>query len=390
MRIDADTVIRSLNGKLGALKNKHLDRWLSGYATHVAAALKDQVTSPQFEGTRHLLFALCDHYEPLWGDASEVTGTARVDEWAVNYPKLASQFVDADGKHPQHSFFFPGEEYRPAFFDRIDAMVRQGAGEVELHLHHDGATEQSLRAELQEYLGLFSQRGHFTRGPDGRVRYAFIHGNWALANGRPDGQLCGVDNELEVLWDTGCYADFTFPSIPDVTQPNIVNQIYWPVGDLSQRRCYEHGERSCVGKAYDDRLLLIQGPTALGVRDHSWKPRLEYAALQSSDPPSQSRVDRWVRQNIHVQGRPEWVFVKTHTHGAPEKEAAMLLHEGGLAMHRALQSRYNDGVKWRLHYVTAREMYNITKAAMAGKGGDPNQYRDFELPPPPIKQASRD
>lgn len=385
MRFDAAGVIRALDGKLEALKGKHLDRWLGGYAAHLATSLKEQVTARPASGTRHLLFAVCDHYEPLWGNASEATGVARVDEWVRHYPALTSQFVDADGKGPQHSFFFPGEEYRPAFFDRIEQMIRGGAGEVELHLHHHDATEQSLRAELAEYLRIFSDRGHFSRDPDGRVRYAFIHGNWALANGRPDGQQCGVDNELEVLWDTGCYADFTFPSLPDVTQPNIVNQIYWPVGDLSKARCYEHGERSVVGKSYQDRLLLVQGPVAVGLRDNTLKPRLEYSALQSSDPPGESRVHRWVRQNIHVAGRPEWVFVKTHTHGAPEAEAAMLLHDGGHAMHRALQAHYNDGVRWKLHYVTAREMYNIAKAAMAGKVGDPNQYRDFELPPPPIK-----
>src|SRR5262249_8637394 len=35
-----------------------------------------------------------------------------------------------------------------------------------------------------------------------------------------------------------------------------------------------------------------------------------------------------------------------------------------------------------LHYVTAREAYNVAKAAEAGCSGDPNRYRDFEVPPP--------
>ncbi len=43
---------------------------------------------------------------------------------------------------------------------------------------------------------------------------------------------------------------------------------------------------------------------------------------------------------------------------------------------------YNDGQRHVLHYVTSREMYNIIKAAEAGKCGDPNAWRDFELPPP--------
>jgi hypothetical protein len=47
-----------------------------------------------------------------------------------------------------------------------------------------------------------------------------------------------------------------------------------------------------------------------------------------------------------------------------------------------LESRYNDGVRWKLHYVSAREMYNIVKAAEAGKTGDPGQYRDFVIARP--------
>lgn len=52
------------------------------------------------------------------------------------------------------------------------------------------------------------------------------------------------------------------------------------------------------------------------------------------------------------------------------------------AMHTHLERRYNDGVRHVLHYVTARETYNIVKAAEAGLEGDPGQYRDHVLPPP--------
>lgn len=59
------------------------------------------------------------------------------------------------------------------------------------------------------------------------------------------------------------------------------------------------------------------------------------------------------------------------------------------AMHSYLEERYNDGREYALHYVTAREMYNIARAAEAGKAGDPNQYRDFELKPPVHTRAAR-
>ena len=48
---------------------------------------------------------------------------------------------------------------------------------------------------------------------------------------------------------------------------------------------------------------------------------------------------------------------------------------------------YNDGTRWALHYVTAREMYNVACAAMAGKTGNPADHVDFQLPPPPIAKS---
>jgi hypothetical protein len=73
-----------------------------------------------------------------------------------------------------------------------------------------------------------------------------------------------------------------------------------------------------------------------------------------------------------------------HTHGAPEKQAASLLGEEGRALHRELTTRYNDGKNWLLHYVTAREMFNIALAAIDGKTGDPGAFRDYALGPPPV------
>jgi hypothetical protein len=42
-----------------------------------------------------------------------------------------------------------------------------------------------------------------------------------------------------------------------------------------------------------------------------------------------------------------------------------------------LEKNYKDGKKYRLHYVTAREAYNIVKAAEAGLTGNPDDYRDY-------------
>jgi hypothetical protein len=337
---------------------------------------------PPVSGPRHLLFAFCDHYEPLWKTADQARGEERVRVWQEAYPRLAERFRDADGRPPRHTFFFPGEEYRPAFLERLTDLVELGLGEVELHLHHDGDTADNLRRTIGEALGRLGGHGHFSRAADGSPRYAFIHGNWCLANARRDGRWCGVDEELPLLHQTGCYADFTFPSAPDESQPRIVNQIYWPTGDLAGRRANDGGERARTGELRRDRLLMVQGPLAPALRRGGrLRPRLDAAAVTAADPGTMDRVKTWTAQNIHVSGRPEWVFVKVHTHGAPEKQAASLLGEGGDSLHRALADFCERG--WRLHYVTAREMFNIAAAAMEGKSGDPGQYRDHLLAPPP-------
>jgi hypothetical protein len=111
-------------------------------------------------------------------------------------------------------------------------------------------------------------------------------------------------------------------------------------------------------------------------------PRIENSDVRSNQPPSPERVDDWVRTGIHVEGRPEWTFVKIHTHGTQERDMDALLGEPMHRAYRHLMEHYNDGQRWKLHFVSAREMYNIVKAAEAGMEGDPGQYRDFEIARP--------
>jgi len=369
---------------LSRILAKNLHTWLGGYA-------RDQVRrarAARVAGPRHLMFALCDHYEPLWGDAPAEVGQGRVRAWREEYPRVVEGFRDADGFAPRHSFFFPGEQYAPEYMDSLAELTAGGYGEVEFHLHHDGDTSASVREKIDSSVRAFAEHGHFSRDPDGRPRYAFIHGDWALANARKSGRNCGVDNELEVLFDTGCYADFTFPSAPDACQPNVVNLVFWPMGDLHQARPYDRVEPARVGVFKEDRILMFCGPLSLAKRPGKLSVRIENGALTGVDPPSAARVASWAAQNIHIAGRPEWVFVKVFTHGAPEETLTSLLGDGSRALHRELTSKYNDGHEWVLHYVTAREMYNVARAALEGKRGDPGEYRDFALAPPPAAAAA--
>ena len=367
-----------LPGPLRKMARKELHLWLGGW---LADRARRAVGRPP-EGTQHLLVAICDHYEPLHGNASLEVGIERVLAWRTRYPTMAAEFADATGRPPRHSYFFPGEQYDPRLLEPLAEMCAMGLGEVEVHLHHDGDTRATLRASLEKALTDLERHGVIARGRDGRAAWAFIHGNWCLANARRDGRWCGVDDEMDLLFELGCYCDLTFPSAPDECQPGIVNRIYYPRGDVRRRRAYEDGEPVRVGTPKEDRLLLIEGPLALARRPGSRSLRIESAALDASDPPTAARLATWVAQRVGVVGRPEWVFVKLHTHGAPEKNAEVMLGEKIRDLHRAL-ARYNDGTAWKLHYVTAREMYNVARAAMDGLRGEPPAYFDYEIAPPP-------
>jgi hypothetical protein len=91
------------------------------------------------------------------------------------------------------------------------------------------------------------------------------------------------------------------------------------------------------------------------------------------------RFRRWLNCAITVEGRPEWIFIKVHTHGAKESNAGVLLGSAGSDFHAAIGREYNDGRRYRLHYVTAREMTNIIHAAEAGEAGDAGRFRDYRL-----------
>ena len=361
-----------------AIRSRNMEIWLPDYIRSRKAA---PARSPV-----HVMFCFVDHFEPMWQGADLATQRARVDRWCRDYRSLAERHRDADGRPPQHSFFYPEEEYLQEHLDKIAALCADGFGEIEIHLHHDDDTQENFLASMSRFRDLLHERhGALPRDrASGALRFAFIHGNWCLDNSRPDGRWCGIDNEIVLLRDLGCYADFTFPSAPSDTQTSTINSIYYATDDPSRPKSHDRGVAVRVGGTASGDLLMVQGPLGLNWRRRRFgiMPRIENADVRKGCPPTAERVDHWVRTGIHVQGRPEWVFVKVHTHGTQEPDMDTLLGAPVDAMHEHLERAYNDGEKYVLHYVSAREMYNIVKAAEAGLEGDPAGYRDFELPPP--------
>ena len=332
----------------------------------------------------HVMFCLVDHFEPAVGDADVETQAARVRAYVDRLPRAVASHRDADGRQPVQTMFLPIEEIRREHLEALTPLVEEQLVEVEVHLHHDDDTAENLRSTLERAKTLYSSYGYLSHErDDDRVRFGFIHGNWALDNSHPLGIWCGVNSELRVLSESGCYADFTFPSAPSLTQTRTVNRIYTATDDIERPRSADFGVEVRVGTESTGDLMLIQGPLC-----PNWKrrkfgilPRLENGELSPANPATAERVGLWLRQHIHVPGRPEWVFIKVHTHGARETAADMLLGPQRDLLHQVLQECCNDGTRFVLHYVSARELYNIVRAAQDGRAGDPNDYRDYLLVP---------
>ena len=352
---------------------KALDIWLPAWQRRK----KVPESAP---GMRHVMIAVCDHFEPFHGVGKD-EALARVAVWRRDFARLAGEFRDADGQPPKHTFFYPIEQYDADVVGALADLCHATGSETEVHLHHENDTAENLRRTLEQGAERLAGHSLLARDVRGALRYGFVHGNWALDNSHPEGRHCGVRGELRVLRDTGCYADFTLPSAPNRTQTRTINTLYY-ARSTDAPKSHDRGRRLRADRepkrAADDELLIVQGPLALNWqrRKFGLLPRIENSDLTAANPPTAGRLRLWLDCRIAVESRPNWLFVKLHTHGAKPANQRMLLGEPMRAFHRALAEIAAADPTLRFHYVTARELVNILHAAEDGHSGEPGVFRD--------------
>jgi hypothetical protein len=304
--------------------------------------------------SKRLWVTVTDHFEPLGMGASQETALGRVARWRDRWPRIADDAPrDADQQRPQYSFFYPQEEYSRELLDGIAEIVRLGVADVEVHLHHDQEQRDCFIQKVTEYCRRLTDDHGLLRQMDGRTAFGFIHGNWALDNSRPDGKWCGLNGEIALLRDLGCYADFTMPSLPSPTQSRVVNQIYWCTNRPDNRpRSFDHGIEVRVGGGQRGDLLMITGPVGLRFCERLM-PRLETGELAGYDMPTPQRVHRWFDLAPMIG---DDIFLKLYTHGAVERNLEPLLNGG---LENLLQSIAEEADRRgiELHWATAWQMY---------------------------------
>src|SRR6185437_7185020 len=339
-------------------------RWLPNYLWQRATRKRDA-------GRVHVILSLADHFEPgiVPGKGSARAAKSeqerRIETWFREIPRVLDRWRDAEGRPFYHTYFFSAEQYDPDLIEALAEHCRDGWGEVEIHLHH-GVEAPDTREHTEKQIiefrdALAHKHGCLSQWNDaGPVRYAFVHGNFALANSKK-GRACGVDSEMQVLCDTGCYADFTMPSAPDIAQVPKINSVYECGLPLDKRAPHRTGTDLEAGRPPRIFPLMIQGPLMLdfsrpakGAR----YPHIENGALTWKYPANMKRFQLWRRAGITVKGRPDWIFIKLHCHGMDPRDSDAMY---GAPLREFLRELLEDSQKsgqYSVHFTTAREMTN--------------------------------
>lgn len=374
----------SVNKKSNLTKLKHALPWLARYPFVRGKSLFEQT-----DGQKHIIFTVANHFEPAW----EVDGALDLDEQRRrldDYHKLARKIgeavTDGDGTKFRHTHFYPAEQYNRQILEKMAEMQAEGLGEVEIHLHHGvdaPDTAENLRRVLTDFRDCLAMehkclsRSDETETP----RYAFVHGNLALGNSC-GGKFCGVDEELNILAETGCYADFTLPSAPDQSQVPMFNQIYECGLPLNQKIPHRKGKQVAVFGNKPQLPLIFTGPLIFNWTrriDGFPVPRIDDGALVENQPLDLARLNRWLSANITVKGRPDWVFVKLYCHGFFDQDQENSI---GAEAERFFGEVIENGEKtnrYKVYFASAREAFNMVLAAMDGKTGSPGKFRDYRL-----------
>lgn len=345
--------------------------------------------APETGGPQHLIFVIANHFEPGYQPDGSILDVPiqqrRLDDWCAQAESIGAAVRDHDGTPFRHTNFYPAEQYHRPVLERLAELQSDGFGEVEIHLHHgvdQPDTAENTRRSLVDFRDCIAEEHKCLSrmSEDGLPMYAFVHGNWALANSA-HGRFCGVDSEMQILAETGCYADLTLPSAPDVSQVPRINALYQCGHPLNERQPHRSGPGLKVGDQ-PQLPLILTGPLLFDW-ERRWKglpmPRIDGGALTANFPLDLARLERWRAARIGIEGRSDWVFIKLYCHGFFDEDQPAVIGETMRRFLLEVLEETERSRKFKLHFASAREMFNMAMAAIDGCEGEPGQYRDYKL-----------
>ena len=227
-------------------------------------------------------------------------------------------------------FFFPGEQYEPALPRRARRRSRAaGFGEVELHLHHDGDTAETLRRTHRRVPRHASRSTATSR--------ATATGGCATrsstATGASPTRAATAAGAASTTSCRCCSRPAATPTSrsrrrPTSASPTSSTRSTGRRRSRAAARATSTASARASARCCDDRILMIEGPLALA-RGRARCPSRASRTRRSprDDPPTPARVDTWVDAG-HPRRGPARVGVRQGPHPRRAREA------GGLAARR--------------------------------------------------------
>jgi hypothetical protein len=174
----------------------------------------------------------------------------------------------------------------------------------------------------------------------------------------------------------------TMPSAPDRTQVPMLNQIYECGLPLTEKIPHRTGKSVRAFGNQPQLPLIFTGPLVFNwtrrIRGVPF-PRLDDGALVHNQPMDLKRLDRWIGANVTVKGRPDWVFVKLYCHGFFDHDQSACIGEDARRFFSEVIENGEKTNDYAVHFASAREAFNMVTAAIDGKQGTPDAFRDYRL-----------
>ena len=245
----------------------------------------------------HVLFCMVDHYEPGTGQVDLSIEKKRMAELLAKYPPLADAHADASGQRPRRTWFFPPHYHRHGNLRELVSLCQQGYGEIELHLHHGKTKPDTPRTWAEPFACACEiTRNSAYSEEDGRKRYGFIHGDFALKQLVTGRESCGVDSEL-----SSSRRLVVMPillSFRERSNPAQINSIYYANVNLNRPKAYASGVLAKAGAGPKAGLLMIQGP----VRPVWIDGRLTFGDGINNRRPPDTKTDRRLDRHLDSCG----------------------------------------------------------------------------------------
>ena len=302
-------------------------------------------------GIKEIFHFHTDHWEPWTGEDHTMANVGHIEEfikhherfdhsrkmtlnYKIGFPKYTAldenalsrsriRFVEGD----YIGFLVPDEGENEDSRMKIIRTLEEDTGhELQIHIHHERITSgdyciysspteipSEKIAEMDEmrldfFVKLLLEQFEKETGRKAE-HWTFVHGLWAL--NASDTKVCNVYNEIELLMNNGCIADFSMPSgrwivDSDIREPFTCLPVSTPKG-----YDFVESERTRIKetpKPSNRRRFLI------------WNQEIPYLYC-SLDYTTQGVIDAlsdtydyletWLRTGFCVDGK---LFIKTHAH----------------------------------------------------------------------------